>query len=446
VTAVAEARILDTVADNIPSTSTRAPRIGVIYPSGWGNLGDEAILQSTFAALRRRWPDVAIRAFTLHPVRTASNHGVEADFLTGVSRPMFLSARPDEPAPVRMARAMARRSRRIPLLGHLADAAANITAAIVYEASAASRAWTWLQSADLVLAAGGGQLDAAWGGAWGQPYALARWVWMARRARVPFAFLSVGYGQAPDWLSRRLIRYAVQNADYCSLRDAGSRTLTQNLGVDRELPVVPDLAFALPSGVPARANRPGHDIGISPMVFLKPGAWPHEDAAKYERMLQLWADLITALVERGDRAHLFVSDPGDMDAVRDVQARLGEPVRAVCSIAEASNPDALLEFFRGLDLVVSSRLHGVLLAIVANRPVLALAHERKVRAVMSDAGVASYCTELSLTSIGEVEQKMNHLLAESEECTERLRDYVKRASRTIRKQEELLPRLLRKGR
>ncbi|HMI47935.1 MAG TPA: hypothetical protein VK481_04630, partial [Gemmatimonadaceae bacterium] len=62
------------------------PRIGVLYPSGWGNLGDEAILQATFAALRGRWPDVALRAFTLHPARTAANHGVEAEPLTGVNR------------------------------------------------------------------------------------------------------------------------------------------------------------------------------------------------------------------------------------------------------------------------------------------------------------------------------------------------------------------------
>ena len=47
-------------------------------------------------------------------------------------------------------------------------------------------AW-WLQTADLVLASGGGQLDAVWGGTWGQPYALARWAWLARRARVPSA-------------------------------------------------------------------------------------------------------------------------------------------------------------------------------------------------------------------------------------------------------------------
>jgi len=52
--------------------SGRAPRIGVLYPSGWGNLGDEAILQATFGSIRNRWPDAAVRAFTLHPARNAA--------------------------------------------------------------------------------------------------------------------------------------------------------------------------------------------------------------------------------------------------------------------------------------------------------------------------------------------------------------------------------------
>src|SRR6186997_993394 len=88
----------------------RALRIGIIYPSGWGNLGDEAILQATFDGLRERWPAVALKAFTLHPERTAAGHRVEAEFLTGVSRPMFLSARGDGPFLVRAAQSLARRT------------------------------------------------------------------------------------------------------------------------------------------------------------------------------------------------------------------------------------------------------------------------------------------------------------------------------------------------
>jgi polysaccharide pyruvyl transferase WcaK-like protein len=424
-------------------SARRAPRIGIIYPSGWGNLGDEAILQATFEGLRERWPDVALKAFTLHPERTAAGHRVEAEFLTGVSRPMFLSARGDGPFLVRAAQGLARRTDRIPLVGRFIGVAADVTSTVIYEAASLRSAWRWLKTADLVLAAGGGQLDAVWGGAWGQPYALARWAWLARRARVPFAFLSVGYGGVSGRMSKRFLRYAVSQAAYCSVRDSGSRSLTRQLGVESELPVVPDLAFALSTESPLRPRRPGHDVGISPMVFMRPGNWPQENRTDYDHYVSLWADLVANRVAGGDRVHLFVTDPADMNAVRDVWARLDDATRAGCSVADANTPDGLLDLFRRLDVVVSSRLHGVLLAIVAGRPVLGLSHERKVRAVMADAGVDSFCLDLPTATSGQVNECLAGLIDQLEPCARRVREYATVARAAVRRQEEMLPQLLR---
>jgi polysaccharide pyruvyl transferase WcaK-like protein len=421
----------------------RTPRIGVLYPSGWGNLGDEAILQATFAALRARWPKASLRAFTLHPTRTAANHGVEAEPLTGVNRHLFGAPLGEGPFAVRAARALARRTQNVPLLGGITARASNLVATLVFEGVSLLSAWRWLRSADLLLASGGGQLDAVWGGAWGQPYALARWAWLARRANVPFALLSVGYGGASTWLSRQFLRYAVSGAAYCSVRDAGSGAMTMQLGVKRDLPVVPDLAFGLTPPSPFPPRRPGYDVGISPMVYLRPGSWPIENQAGYERLIALWAELVTVTVARGDRVHLFVSNPGDMPAVRDIWEQLGEVARASCTIAQAQSPNALLEFFRGMDVIISSRLHGVLLAIVAARPVLALSHDRKVRAAMIDAGVSDFCADLTTATVEEVTAMLRNLTDHLDPCARRLREYVETASSALRQQDELLPDLLK---
>jgi polysaccharide pyruvyl transferase WcaK-like protein len=191
-------------------------------------------------------------------------------------------------------------------------------------------------------------------------------------------------------------------------------------------------------------RRPGFDIGISPMTYLRPGSWPKENRVEYQRYVTLWADLVCDRVARGDRVHLFVSDPGDMDAVRDVWARLDETTRAGCSVAETKTPDALLDLFRRLDVIISSRLHGVLLAIVAGRPVLALSHERKVRAVMSDAGVSPFCADLSTATMDQITERLADLTDQLDTCVRRLREYVTLARAAVRQQEELLPRLLRR--
>jgi len=423
--------------------SGRAPRIGVLYPSGWGNLGDEAILQATFGSIRNRWPDAAVRAFTLHPARTAANHGVEAEPLTGVTRPLFGAPLGDGPFVVRAARAVAWKARNVPLMGGMMTRASNLFAALVFEAISIRKARNWLRSADLLLASGGGQLDDVWGGAWGQPYALARWAWLSRRAGVPFAFLSVGYGSASSWLSRRFLRYAVSRASYCSVRDTGSREMTRALGVKRDLPVVPDLAFSLadPTRLPSR--RSGRDVGISPMIYLRPGSWPIENESGYGRLVQLWTDLVTATVAGGERVHLFVSNPSDMRAVDDIWTKLRDDVRTSCTIERADDPRELLDLFRNLDVIVSSRLHGVLLAIVAGRPVVALAHERKVAAVMQDAGVSEFCADLTTATTQQVSDLLGSLTQQLESCSQRLHSYVERASDEVRAQDDLMPRLLR---
>jgi polysaccharide pyruvyl transferase WcaK-like protein len=433
-----------TVQSVADAKAERMPRIGVLYPSGWGNLGDEAILQATFAALRNRWPGASLRAFTLHPARTSANHGVEAEPLTGVNRHLFGAPLGEGPFVVRAARALAGRSRNIPLFGRFTANASSFVTTLVFEAISLRSAWRWVQTADLVLASGGGQLDAVWGGAWGQPYALARWAWLARRAGVPFALISVGYGGASTWLSRQFLRYAVSRAAYCSVRDEGSRAMTMRLGVKRDLPVVPDLAFGLSASAPLPRRRPGHDIGISPMVYLRPGSWPIENLAEYQRIIALWTNLVRATVARGDRVHLFVSNPGDMAAVRDIWEILGEESRAGCTIEQAESPDALLELFRGLDVVIASRLHGVLLAIVASRPVLALSHERKVRAAMSDARMSAFCADLTATTLDQVTDMVRNLIDQLDPCARLLREYVAGASNAIRKQDELMPRLLKR--
>jgi len=424
----------------------RVPNIGVLYPSGWGNLGDEAILQVTFGALRKRWPHASLRAFTLHPARTAANHGVNAEPLTGVNRYLFGAPLGEGPLAVRLGRSLERRARNIPLLGRLTAWASATIATIVFESISLRRAWRWLQTADLLVASGGGQLDAVWGGAWGQPYALARWAWLARRAGVPMVFQSVGYGQAPTWLSRQFLKYAVGAAAYCSVRDAGSRAMTEKLGIKRSLPVVPDLAFGLTPAPPRSVRRPGYDIGISPMVYLRPGSWPIEDQQGYQRLVKLWAEITSTIVARGDRARFFVSNPGDMQSVNDILALLPHTIRASCTIACPASPNALLEFYGEVDAVISSRLHGVVLAIVSARPVVALSHERKVRAVMNDAGVADFCLDLTGTTPQEVLGVLDRLTAELDPCASRLREYVAEASTSLRRQDELIPHLLKSRR
>ena len=70
-------------------TKSTAPRFAFITPSGWGNLGDAAIVDSLIHAVRERVPGARIVGYTLNHADTGQRHGVEAGPLTGCSVPFY---------------------------------------------------------------------------------------------------------------------------------------------------------------------------------------------------------------------------------------------------------------------------------------------------------------------------------------------------------------------
>jgi len=382
------------VPDAASNPGTGTPEvIGYLSPSGWGNLGDEAIQEAAVAALRARWPGGRLRAFTLNPSATARRHQVEAEPISGVSTRYNYIRFEEVPRFLERLDALVERVQRPWILHRLLRWLERPVRLVVLETHSLVRAWDWLGTADLLLAAGGGQLDDSWGGAAGHPYSLARWAWLARRRRVPFALLSVGFGQARGWLSRSLLRYAANTSAYCSLRDEGSRRLTTELGVRSPLTVVPDLAFALSREPGEPPSAPPLHVGLSPMAFHH-SRWPEADAARYERHVGLWTAVVAARVARGDRVHLYTTNPTDDAVVEEIWARLDAAARAGCERAPVTTVPGLLSLYARLHVVVATRLHAVLLGLVAERPTVALSYERKVQTLMREAELSPYCLEL----------------------------------------------------
>src|SRR5690606_33707133 len=66
--------------------------------------------------------------------------------------------------------------------------------------------------------------------------------------------------------------------------------------------------------------------------------------------------------------------------------------------------DTVEDLFEALaagGVTIASRLHGLMLSLVAHRPVIALSYERKVEALMRDPGNDAYCLDIrDFTSAG----------------------------------------------
>ena len=382
----------------------RPVRVAFVSPSGLGNLGDAAIIESFLAGLRRRRPGAEIVGFTLNPADTRVRHGVDATTCGAFSLPHYTIRRaprsseaagdsPGNDAPPRLP-GLRRAVAALPGARQGRRAVAMAVAELRHRREVAAR----LAGFDHVVVSGGGQLDEFWGGPFGHPYTLYRFAGAARRAGARLDILSVGTGTLVTPLGRRFVRRALEAAHHRSFRDARSRELAEPAGAQPGDPIVPDLAYGLPLASPAPAPRARRRIGVAPMCYADPRVWPRPDAARYAHHLASMAGIAARAVRDGHEVAMFGTDRPDAAPVAECHAiaagQLTGDERARLQIAPVDGVAPLMALLATFDAVVAARFHGVLLAHVVGCPVLAVSHERKVATLMSELGHDAYCAPI----------------------------------------------------
>jgi polysaccharide pyruvyl transferase WcaK-like protein len=392
-------------------------RIAFVSPTGWGNLGDAAIIEALIHGIRRRLPDPEIVGFTQNPDDTAARHGIRAFTASGFALETYAVREPrGEGAPARVGK-RAGWSLLKRVVGVVPGARGGARLAKIAIADRRHRRVTSerIRAFDYVVVAGGGQLDDFWGGPFGHPYTLWRWGGLARRAGARYVILSVGTGSLSTPLSRLFVRRALALAEYRSFRDGRSRELVGAPALTAGDPVVPDLAYSLPADGWAAPPPPTERVGLSPMVYGDPLSWPVQDANRYRHHLDTFTDLAVRIARSGREVGLFTSDKPDRRPLAELQkmieARLEGPARARVSAADVDGVAGLMRLFGTFAVVVAARLHGVLLGHVAGRPALAIAHERKVATLMADMGQERFCLDIDGFDPENGWQRLEELLA-----------------------------------
>jgi polysaccharide pyruvyl transferase WcaK-like protein len=287
---------------------------------------------------------------------------------------------------------------------------------------------------DALVVAGGGQLDDESGGPFSHPYALFKWVSLARRYRVPVFFAGVGIDDLRHPLSNWFLRRVLSKAQRVSLRDAGSARLLSSLGVRRGLLLCPDLAFGL-SLVRERAaplpisSRP--TIGLSPIAFGHPTRWPTVKTEIFERYWQQFKTFAASLLAAGLSLNVFATDDADyllVEALREELMPLAREAERLRFLPLLRLPQ-LAATLQSCDAVVASRLHGVVLSHICRVPVLAVSYRRKVSVYMESMAQEGFCLDLETFTAPVAVQALRQLLSKRHEaasalgrtCAERFR-------------------------
>jgi polysaccharide pyruvyl transferase WcaK-like protein len=408
------------------SIDEQTATVGLLQHIGGGNLGDDATLHTVLASIRRRWPHSRALVFSLNPSDTEKRHDIAAYPARRVTwsfgyapRPFTTTARgriktfvQKSPALFRVIRAVNTFVIRRPI-----DA--------IHEMQFLVKSFWRIRSCNILVVCGGGQLT-EWGGPWGFPYTIFKWVLLARLARVKCFFLNVGAGPLLHPLSILFVKRALAAADYVSFRDKASSALLQGLGFASVSHVFPDSAYILDVSSYRRRRAKRHEdsiVGIAPMPYLDPRTFPpKKDQEAYQKYIRKLAAFSSHLAARGYSVALFGTDIGvDPLAISDVEITMRshtsvDRMRSVTCLT-AHSLSELLSQIASFDYVVTCRFHGVVFAHLLNKPVLAIAHHPKVTTLMHDLGLSDYCLDINTFDSGRLAERFESLVAN--------RDYVK---------------------
>lgn len=397
-------------------------KIAVLHHLGGGNLGDEAELESVIQNVRKRWPDSEIHAFTMNPEDTRRRYGIPAfPIRCHTWSSGYLQA--DE-----------RTSRtRKGVAAWLASTQSSIVRkprALLREAAFLLQMMKTIRNYDHFIVSGGGQLTGR-SGPWSFPFGIFLWISAAKLAGLRRIILNIGVGPLNSNLVKFFSINSLRAANYVSFRDAGSEALARREGFSGTGPVFPDNAYLLdiPESVNCGMARARPVVGIAPMPY--PFCDPHEIASGhqqiYEDCIGKFAAFASRLTELSFNIELFGSDVGvDPRAIEDVRIQLLE--RYKIRLASYRPDGALHEFLSravNLDYVITCRFHGVVLAHLLNKPVIALAHHPKVTAAMADLGLSEYCFDIANFSANQLTDAFDSMVSRNVEIKKRMEASLK---------------------
>lgn len=418
--------------------SGRHLRILLLTPYTGGNLGDAAIQDAAIYHLRDILFNPSIRLVTLAPGATDELHGVPSLPLTSSAEVASVAARgpahnqalaaPNAGEPY--ARKINRTLGRVPglrwvsrLVKRQIHKFTNLLRRAVREFRHLVQIRSILRSTDLLVFSGGGQIDDFWGGAFGHPYTLFKWSFLAKITNTRVVFLSVGVCSLKSRLSRWFSYQALKRAAYRSYRDKGSKELLRRAAFTASDPVLPDLAFSHPRVLAharreTESNAPSAVVGISPIACFAPKIWPNENQFAYDRYLQALCDFAVKVLQAGHSVVIFTSAAMDQPTAKEFFGKFLQLAGAdawrdrLRFVAQTGLTDALNEMAK-LDIVVASRLHGVILSHVLGKPVLAISYDRKVDAHMQAMELDRFCVQFDDFTAPQIWEVFSSLLADS---------------------------------
>jgi polysaccharide pyruvyl transferase WcaK-like protein len=379
------------------------------------NLGNEATLQAILYNLRRFQPDAEVTCVSTGPEATAATHRIKA---IPSSKAYLIPWSPRTP----------------------------LSKAIRKAYVVMSEPYLWikglmtLRRTDMFIIAGTGLLTDAYGlFGWG-PYDLLKWVLIAKAWRSKVLFVSVGAGPVYSRLGKYLVKVALSLADFRSYRDKSTKRYLKDIGfrADNDR-IYPDLAFSLSEVAMAHrcAKLGGRSvIGLGIMTYAGKYGAASPRIEVHSTYLENLVVFARWLLNQENDVRLLIGDLWDAQTIREFRGLLREQLSEGDDAHILDEPVAsveeLLSQIAETDVVIATRFHNVLLALLCNKPVISISFHDKCASLMSAMGLWEYCLDINTLKADELIEKFCDLRTNAD----RLKPLIRQKTNEFREELE----------
>lgn len=365
--------------------STAPLRVGLFGILGAGNIGNDASLEAVLAYLEQRHPEAAVDAMTTDARRLTAMYGIEATPLAWTPEFRRRAARPIAVV--------------LTLVGKLVET---------------MRTACWVRRHDVVIVPGMGVLEASVPlRPWEAPYAFFVLCAAGRLFGTKVALVSVGADAINKRSTRWLSNAAARLACYRSYRDEGSRAAMRARGLDTARDhVFTDLVLGRRTSYADDGDVRVAGIGV--MAYHGDNDDDRSVGAElYEAYVDKVGLFVRWLLERGRTVRLFIGDSGDrtvVDRLRaDALASLPGLDPAMIVVEPISSFADLLRAMEPAGVVVATRYHNVMCALMLAKPVISLEYAPKNTELMETMGMSEYCLSVRSFEIDELIDRFTEL-------------------------------------
>jgi polysaccharide pyruvyl transferase WcaK-like protein len=402
--------------------SERRKKIYFFGHFGSPNFGNEITLVSILDRLRSRFPEAEFACICTGPETLADAQNIETLPIT----PTFIRARK--------------------LRAWLPGIVRRVLIGLP------SELWRWLDAfkklrgADALIIPGTGLLTDSYGLlSWG-PYSLFKWSLISKMCGCKLVFVSVGAGPIYSMLGRHFVKSALFVADYRSYRDDASMNYLKGIGFSTNSDrVYPDLVFSLPEAtLPHSENRGARRrvVGLGLMEYAGRYSVSNPRSETYTRYLECLVTFAQWLLANNYDIRLLIGDACDTPVVKEFKSLLNG--RLGIHDEQRINDDPLpsvAHFISQLaetDVVVGTRFHNVLLALLLDKPVIAISFHHKCASLMSDMGLTEYCHDINHMNAGRLIEQFQDLERDAHKLRPVIRQKVEESRKALDEQYSLI--------